>query len=315
MAKCTTFPFKFIQNLNVNLRAIILGLSLCFISCDDDGNTGANPLVSAGSGMFNYTHISTNTIMKIFYFIPQNATSSTPIVFSFHGTNRNAEEYRNAMVARAENFNFIVVAPEFSQANFSGGDGYNLGNVFVDGDNPSLSSLNPENEWAFSTIAPIFQEVKGLANNTSSSFYVFGHSAGGQFAHRLLMFKPNLPITKMVVSAPGWYTFPDTTINFPYGLANSTLENNSLSNFFAAEVYVQVGDNDDDPNAAGLRHNQFADAQGLHRKERAIAYFNYCSQFAAEQNTLFNWELDIIPNTGHDFIEASFNAANLLFEN
>lgn len=295
------------------VRYLILALSICIFSCSDDDYT--NPPPSAGSGMFNYVHASTGMDMRVFYYTPQSVSTNTPIVFSFHGANRNAEDYRDAMINQAENYNFIVVAPEFSTANFSGGDGYNLGNVFIDGDNPSSSTLNAENEWAFSVIEPIFNEAKVLLNNSSSNFHVFGHSAGGQFAHRMLMFLPELPIQKMVISAPGWYTFPNNNVGFPYGIANSPLENNSLNSFFSTEIYVQVGDEDDNPNAAGLRRNAFADAQGLHRKERAINYFEFCQEMAAEQDSFFNWEFSVIPNVGHDFTEASINAAILLFEN
>ena len=106
-----------------------------------------------------------------------------------HGGSRNANDYRDAFIEKSNSLGFIVVAPEFSHASFPGGDSYNLGNIFVDGDNPTSETLNPEYEWSFSIFDPLFTYVKDLTNNTSQTYDVFGNSAGGQVAHRLLLFK------------------------------------------------------------------------------------------------------------------------------
>ncbi len=271
--------------------------------------------LSTGSGLFEYTYqvAGFSKTLKVYFFIPENKTASTPILFTFHGTERNAIDYRNTMVSDATTKGFIVIAPEFSNQNFPTGDGYNLGNVFVDGDNPSQNSLNPEDEWAFSIIEPLFDNIKTQINNSSATYHVFGHSAGAQFAHRLMLFKPEARIEKAVFSAAGWYTFPNNNIDFPYGFQESPLKNMALGSFFNKNILVQVGDNDDDPNSAGLRHNEFADAQGLNRKDRAENYFQFCQQMALNQNNAFNWNFQLIPNTGHDYIKASENAVDFLF--
>lgn len=277
----------------------------------------ASPIdnLSTGSGLFTYTYstASYSKTMNIYYYIPENKTATTPILFVFHGTERNASDYRNTLIAKAQLLGFIVIVPEFSEQNFPGGDGYNLGNVFMDGDNPSANTLNTEAEWTFSIIEPLFDFIKMQINNTNATYYMFGHSAGGQFVHRFLMFKPTARVEKAVVSASGWYTFPTNTIVFPYGTNQSPLQNMSLPLFLSKKVYVQVGANDDDPNAAGLRHNSFADAQGFNRKERAINYFQYCEQLATTNTLNFNWSFHIVPNATHDYRKATENAALLLF--
>ena len=68
-----------------------------------------------------------------------------------------------------------MVAPEFSAELFPG---YNLGNVFRDGENPRRNGLNDEGEWTFSAIEPIFDEIKRRTGNTGERYYIFGHSAG-----------------------------------------------------------------------------------------------------------------------------------------
>lgn len=295
---------------------ILIGL-YSFISCSDNSeSTNNEPIIPneffTGSGFLEYLDFQSLTI-KTYYYIPTFVTTNTPIVFVFHGAGRNAKDYRNAMIAKANEYNFIVIAPEFSITNFPSGDGYNLGNVFVDGDNPTSSTLNSEEKWAFSVIEPLFDFIKQSLNNTTSKYHIFGHSAGGQFAHRFVMFKPNARFDKVVSSGSGWYTMPNLEINFPYGFRNSPLESNSLESLFEMKLTILIGELDNDPNSAGLRHNQFADAQGFNRLERANHFFNESMQLSQENNLEFNWDLIINEGQSHDFLRASESAANLIF--
>jgi pimeloyl-ACP methyl ester carboxylesterase len=270
---------------------------------------------TVGSGFFNYEVLidSNPIIMKVFYHVPENVTTQSKVLFIFHGNDRNANDYRNAMISKSEQYNFIAITPEFSISNFPSGDQYNLGNVFTDGDNPSPSTLNDEANWTFSIIEPLFNEVKTKLNNESQTYSIFGHSAGAQFAHRLLSFKPQSRFDKIVASAAGWYTLPDNDISFPYGYGNSPLENYPLPHLFAQNMTVLVGSNDNDRNAAGLRHNPVVDMQGLNRFARAQNYFEQGLQLSNQLNTTFNWQLEVNTGADHDYVVASLYAADLLF--
>ncbi|MFL2623025.1 MAG: hypothetical protein ACJ0P6_00780 [Flavobacteriaceae bacterium] len=300
---------------------IILLLSFTiFIDCDDGSNINENTPIEhtenlTGSGYFEYSDYTpfADKTLKIHYYIPNNTTSSTKILFVFHGNGRNAMDYRDAMISKSNQYNFIVVAPEFSSTNFPGGDAYNLGNVYEDGDNPSPSSLNPEPEWTFSVIEPLFDYIKTKIDNSTLKYHVFGHSAGGQFAHRFLMFKPTAQIDKIIVSAPGWYTTTDYNTAFPYGFSNSILENIVLDDLFDKKLTLLIGDLDNDPDSGGLRHNQFADAQGLHRLERAQYFYNKAATLSANNNLDFQWTFEINTDADHSFTLASSKAADLIF--
>ena len=125
--------------------------------------------------------------------------------------------------------------------------------------------------------------------------------------------KPNARFDKVVSSGSGWYTVPDLDINFPYGFKNSPLEDNSFENLFEKQLTIQIGELDNDPNSAGLRHNQFADAQGLNRLERANHFFDEALQLSQENNLEFNWDLHINEEGTHNYLTASESAANLIF--
>jgi hypothetical protein len=309
------------DNIKRGHFTIALLLMFMLTACDNgtDDTSEINPDFNestTGTGIFefDYTTESSSKALRVFYHIPVTKTPSTKIMMVFHGANRNASDYRNTLIAKSNEYNFIVIVPEFSEANFPGGDQYNLGNVYVDGDNPTANTLNPESEWAFSVIEPLFDYVKTQLGNTNNTYKIFGHSAGAQFAHRFLMFKPNNRAVKTVLSAAGWYTFPDLTIGFPYGFNNSILQNSSRDIFLSKIITVQIGENDNNPNASGLRRNEIVDMQGTNRLDRAVNFFDFCEQSAQALNIDFNWSFSLRPNANHDYTSAAQDAAIILFD-
>ena len=56
--------------------------------------------------------------MDVYYHVPDEIDSKTPILMVLHGGGRNADDYRDAFIDKSNSLGFIVVAPEFSQASF-----------------------------------------------------------------------------------------------------------------------------------------------------------------------------------------------------
>ena len=304
------------------MKSIIKNFLLIFaafiISCDPAGSSfSPNPdpvipaEISIGEGTFIFS--LNNIDIEVFYYVPESYTASSKVVFALHGGSRDAEGIRNNMIQKSIDYNFILIAPKFSSSNFSLGDGYNLGNVYVDGDNPSTSTLNDENEWSFSIIEPLFDSVKSSLSLESEKYNLFGFSAGAQFVHRFIQFKPDARFDKVVAGAAGWYTVPDNSITFPYGYDNSILISTNLSNLLSSDLHIQVGALDNNPNSAGLRHNEYADAQGLNRVTRAVHFFETGQNIAESSNYNFNWSLHIIQGAGHNLIPNAENACDLMF--
>ena len=255
--------------------------------------------IQVGSGVFIYPFRDFE--IEVYYFIPTNYNSESKIFFAMHGGGRDAEGMRNSMISSANQSNQIIIAPKIDAVNFSLGDQYILGNVYEDGDNPSEETLNNENYWTFSIIELIFDSLISSLSLTNENYNIIGFSAGGQFVQRFILFKPEARFSKAIVASPGWYTVIDTNIDFPYGYANSILDFSNIENLFSKEVYYIVGELDNNPNAYGLRRNDFADAQGINRLDRAIHFYNISNNIALENNYNFNWNLDIIPNTNHSW--------------
>tara|TARA_Y100001936_G_scaffold231556_1_gene255620 strand:- start:134 stop:1051 length:918 start_codon:yes stop_codon:yes gene_type:complete len=300
------------------LKNFLLIFAAFIISCDPAGSSfspNPEPIIPAeinvGNGMFIFSF--NNIDVEVFYHVPVSYSSSSKIVFGLHGGSRDAEGLRDNMIQKSIDYNFILIAPRFSSSNFSLGDGYNLGNVYVDGDNPTTSTLNDENEWSFSIIEPLFDSVKNSLSLESEKYNLFGFSAGAQFVHRFIQFKPDARFDKVVAGAAGWYTVPDNSIPFPYGYDNSILISTNLSNLLSSDLHIQVGALDNNPNSAGLRHNEYADAQGLNRVTRAVHFFETGQNIAESSNYNFNWSLHIIQGAGHNLIPNAENACDLMF--
>ena len=300
------------------LKNFLLIFAAFIISCNPTGSSfSPNPEpvihaeISIGEGMFI---LSLNNIdVEVFYYVPASYTASSKVVFALHGGSRDAEGIRNNMIQKSIDYNFILIAPKFSSSNFSLGDGYNLGNVYVDGDNPSTDTLNDENEWSFSIIEPLFDSVKSSLSIESEKYNLFGFSAGAQFVHRFIQFMPDARFNKVVAGAAGWYTVPNNSIPFPYGYQNSILISTNLNDLLSSDLHIQVGALDNNPNSAGLRHNEYADAQGLNRVTRAVHFFESGQNIADSNNYNFNWSLHIIQGAGHNLIPNAENACDLMF--
>ena len=302
----------------MRIKFIQIFLIAIVFSCSPAGvDFIPNPMViepvelESGSGIFIYEYLDKD--IEVFYYTPENISQNTKVVFTMHGGGRDAESARDAMVSKAIEYNFIVVAPKISQENFSGGDGYNLGNVFEDGDNPSDTTINPEEDWSFSIIEPLFDQIIASSETNVDSYHIVGFSAGAQFVHRFMFFKPDGRYDKIVASGAGWYTVMDNNISFPYGFKNSPLTNHSIQELLNNSLHIQVGSLDNDPNDPGVRHNVYADAQGLHRLARGIHFFDTAQMIAQNNSYNINWTFSIVNGIGHNLQGYTENACNLIF--
>lgn len=232
--------------------------------------------------------------VPVWYYVPPDAAADTPILFVMHGVNRNADDYRNSWLPHAEKYRVVLLAPEFSEKEFPGDEGYNLGGI-VDARKRAL----PAEQWAFSFIEPIFDEVRTALGNRSEKYYLYGHSAGAQFVHRYLYYVPNARVANVVAANSGWYTLPDQKIDFPYGLRGARVSDQALKTMLQRPVVILLGTQDNDPNHKHLRRAAEAMKQGPHRLARGQFFFNAAQRKAAELKVPFGWKLATAPGIGH----------------
>jgi len=305
------FGMKLFFN-RMTVLALIIILASCGTGSEAVGQTN-DFKNGADKFIFTYAGLPQKPI-NVFYNIPSGDRTNMPIVFVFHGKERNASDYRDIWTSASNQYGFMVFAPEFNDADFPGSNGYSLGNVFQDGNNPSPQTLNNESVWTFSVIEPLFDYIKNNVKSSQSAYDLFGHSGGGQFVHRFVLFKPNARYNRAIAANSGWYTVPDGVANFPVGIVNSPIINSDPTSYSGRKLYITVGELDTNSDDPSLVHNTAVDLQGMNRFDRANYFFAKSRDYATTVHANFVWQFRTVPNSGHSATLMSKDAIKLLFQ-
>ncbi|HEY3897135.1 MAG TPA: hypothetical protein VGM54_00880 [Chthoniobacter sp.] len=264
-------------------------------------------LLSPGAGSFEFSWA--NKPIPVWYYLPQNAQPDTPVAIIMHGVHRSAKRYRDDWTALSQKYHFILVVPEFSEADFPGSVGYAQGHTMDEKGKPL-----PRDEWTFSYIEPLFDKVKAATGNQSERYYLYGHSAGSQFVHRFLYFEPEARVASAVSANAGWWTLPDPAIAFPYGLRGSGVDDAALKKMLQRPLTVLLGTADTDPEDENLRKTPQAEAQGPNRFVRGHTFFDAGKHRAEILQVPFGWKLATAPGIAHSDAGMSAFAAKVWFE-
>jgi poly(3-hydroxybutyrate) depolymerase len=260
----------------------------------------------SGAGRFDFTQAGKT--LPVWYYLPPDAKPGTSVLFVMHGVKRDAERYRDEWLPHAQKRGFILVAPEFSEKDFPGSDGYNTGNTRDAKDKPL-----PQSQWSFSFLEPIFDAVKAATGNSSDRYSLYGHSAGAQFVHRFMYFMPDARVARAVAANAGWWTLPDLKVDFPYGLHGSVVNENGLKTLLQRPLVVLLGTADTDPNHENLRRTPEAMAQGPYRFARGQYFYAAGQRQAKALGVPLAWKLATAPGVGHVDKDMAPFAVDILF--
>lgn len=247
--------------------------------------------------------------IRVWTYKPHTWENEDKIVFVMHGGGRNADDYLEAWKDIAETNNLLILAPEFENkfSQYTTND-YQEGNLFT-----FFGSRNSKEEWGFTVIENIFDHIKMTNQLSNKTYDIFGHSAGGQFVHRMVMLLPDARIGTAIAANSGFYTLPDDALEFPYGMKNTELEfEATLMKAYEKELIILLGEMDNDPNLGTFRTTDLAMEQGFHRLERGSNFFSDNSLMKERNGWVFNWQIDTIKNVGHDYQKMALSAAEWL---
>ena len=249
-----------------------------------------------GSYLMSEDKGSSSEPMRIFTYRSSAWKDGQPVIVVFHGLQRNAETYRDGWIKAAEEKGFLVLCPEFSEEKFPGVPYYNLGHVVnQEGD----AQLNPESAWIFSVIDDVTADVRARMHLHKSPIILFAHSAGAQLIHRYVLLDEKCTANKIVIANAGWYTMPDRSLDFPYGIKSLPLSNQQLAKAFSKPVTILLGAQDTKRSKV-LRKTPEADAQGMNRLERGHAFYRKAQEIAKKMGVPFKWQMQEVPGVGHD---------------
>ena len=240
---------------------------------------------------------------------PANHRPDSPVVIVQHGMGRNGDEYRDFWIPAADRHGLLIVAPTYGKAAWPEAEHYNNGLVLDDS-----GALRPRASWAYGIQQRVFAALREAGVTTRTKAHLFGHSAGGQYGHRLMSTQPHDWLEAATVGNPGWYTLPTLEADFPAGMGGIGLGEAELLALLAFPMTILAGDQDIETTGPSLPANAAAIQQGPHRFARAHNYLAAGQAEAARRGVACNWKLVPVAGIGHDGKAMSAVCAALWFE-
>lgn len=280
--------------------------------------------------------------MEVIYYIPKYFDPNTAqYLFGIHGAGawhrpgamNRIHQFRNI----AEIENLVVIAPAFDCIlNWPlGKEGLKEKGIVKDsylGDFINLVNKRNEHRTDLKLI-----ETFGFFNKhlmKREKFHLYGHSGGGQFVSRFIIFYPDL-LDKVGISSPGSFVFPRHDINYPYGLKLDSLEktfgrqikaddlkltdselDRKLNQVLDLNLFIIAGEND-----TWVDNRPERSWQGKHRFERAKNYYKVMKEEDQRlkakgiraKDKPFQFTFFGMQGIGHNSNAAAANAVKLFF--
>jgi dienelactone hydrolase len=291
-------------------QAAVIILALMTLSCMVARYRPGSSPIHQGAGDFIFTDTQGNSDkpIKIWYYQPAGFSPDMPVLFVMHGVKRDAQRYRDEWIQYADLYGFLLIAPEFSHKYYPGKSEYNEGNLFDKMENPI-----PENNRAFTLIEHLFDFIKAATQNRNSSYNIYGHSAGGQFVQRMVLFKTDARIRMAIAANPGVYAIANFSEKYPYGIRNSGVTPEDLRKAFETNFILLLGEMDVNEDDANLSRSPDALAQGNNRFERGNNFYASAKNEASRLGMVFSWKLTTVPGASHHNAQLAQTAARFLF--
>ncbi len=227
----------------------------------------------------------------LLYVPKKSSVANAPIFVTVHGISRNAREHAKRFAPFAERYGVILVAPVFSQDRF-----------------PDYQRLGRKDKGERADIAlnNIIDEVGRLTGAKTDKLFLFGYSGGAQFVHRYAMVHSDR-VAKLVLGAPGWYTFPDPTVKFPRGIAQTkSLPDVTFDpkSFLTIDTCVLVGERDVRQDAALNKSAKIVQQQGENRRTRGGQWVVVMMAAARSHGLETPYTFKTVPFSRHSFSQS-----------
>lgn len=259
-----------------------------------------------GAGHYAFEHPATRTMVPVDYYKPAGFTGQTPVVVVLHGIKRDAPAYRDVWQRYADLHKLLILVPTFTRQAYPGANGYNLGNVFHATSKAELTGkvlpaqANPVALWSFALPDIVFEDFKEREDTAQTGYTLFGHGAGAQFANRFALFMQSSLACRIIAANPGWYTYPDRSATWPYGIGGVTaIDDAQINRYLGAPLVLMLGTDDIKQSGGVMRNTDVAKAQGANRHIRGATFIEYVSQLAAARGVSLAWQIDHVAGAGH----------------
>jgi len=240
---------------------------------------------------------------------PAAWTPATPVVIVHHGVRRNGRDYRDYWLPHASVLNILAIAIEYPDESFPDYLWYNFGNLHTQDGTP-----NPREAWTFGVGPRLFAALLRQGVTTVPRYGLFGHSAGGQYVHRMLSFGYREHVAVAVSANAGTYAMPDLDTAWPWGLGQTPVTRQDLPAWLAFPLTIMAGTDDTKTSGRYFPKGPNSMRQGPTRYARAHAYYRTAQAAASSLGTPLAWEVVDVPGIGHDGARMSDAAAPFIAE-
>lgn len=240
---------------------------------------------------------------------PRDWHPGLPVLFVHHGAGRNGCDYRDYWLPHVDPGAMLAIAIEFPEASFPEYLCYNFGNLHA-----ADGRANPRRQWTFGIDTNLFDRLQDQGITTTGRYGLFGHSAGGQYVHRMLSFGYRDRVAVAVSANAGTYAMPDLTTAWPWGLGATEVTSRELRTLLGFPLTVMAGTADTKTTGRFFPKGPKSLKQGPTRHARAHTYLHTAQQAAAVLGVPLAWRVIDVPDVGHDGRRMSDAAAPLIAE-
>jgi poly(3-hydroxybutyrate) depolymerase len=238
---------------------------------------------------------------------PRQFNERTPVLVVHHGVARNGRDYRDYWLRLVDDLGILAIAIEFTEQAFPDYLWYHFGNRH---DQNGIS--NPRERWTYGIDERLFAAIREQGLTRLEKYGLFGHSAGGQFVHRMLSFGYRDRVAVAVSANAGTYAMPDLDIAWPFGLGEAGLDPDALQSVLEFPLIVMTGTNDTKTTGRYFPKGPRSMRQGATRHERAHNYLRAGHAAAQALGARCAWTVINVPDVGHDGEQMSLAAAPVI---
>lgn len=301
----------------MNIKYIGISLFIFFFSVFCHAHDSEQRRYASGAGSFQieggFGHEEDS--VTVHYYKPIDYRDNFKVLIVLPGGGRNGDGYRDKWIDLAEEYDLLILSPSYSKEYYPKVEDYNLGRLssssFVTGGQKSSHSREL---WILDDFDRIFDNAVQRFGSSEEGYDLFGHSAGGQIAHRLALFNPDTKVNRIVAANSGWYTLADFNTEFPYGLKDIAITEDHLKASFSSKLIILLGELDNEHETRGhLRTTALANRQGSGRFSRGHFFFEKAKEQAEQMDCSFLWKKQTVKGVGHSSKKMSLAAAELLY--
>jgi poly(3-hydroxybutyrate) depolymerase len=238
---------------------------------------------------------------------PIQYDANTPLLFVHHGVGRNGADYRDYWLPMVDEIDVLAIAVEFSEAAFPDYLWYHFGNMHAEDGTP-----NPREQWTYGVVERLFTALRDQGVTKRRTYGLFGHSAGGQFVHRMLSFGFRDRVAAAICANAGTCAMPDLDVAWPFGLGETEVTTEALAAVLRFPITVMAGTNDTKTTGRYFPKGPRSMRQGETRWHRAHNYVGLGRQTAAALGCQCAWTVIDVPDVGHDGHKMSIAAAPVI---